>query len=463
MRILTRVVSAADVSTRVVRRDARRALEDGSTGIAVRQRERFIDLLAFARRCSPYYRGLYAGLPAVVSTPSALPVTRKADLMARFDEVVTDRRVRREDVNRFIADPSQIGVPYLDDHLVATTSGTTGTRGTFLWDQGALAVLGAMSGRMVREWLTFRDVAGLVVSGGRVAIVSAGGGHFASTAAAAWIRRSRVGAGIVRLFSVHTPLPDLAHALSDYRPAVLAAYATTAVLLATEQEAGRLGIHPALVVLAAEGIPEAELSRIAEAFGAKVGSTYVATECPFLSYQCSVGWMHVNSDWAILEPVQADYSPTPPGEQSHSVLLTNLANRVQPILRYDLRDSVVARPDRCECGSPLPALRVQGRTAEMLSFPGRLGDVAVTTLSLSALIDRHPGVELAQLVHVRPDVVRVRLRAERGAEPEAVWQAVLGDLTEFFDRHGAAVTLERADEPPEASAGGKYRLVEPLR
>jgi phenylacetate-CoA ligase len=106
---------------------------------------------------------------------------------------------------------------------------------------------------------------------------------------------------------------------------VLAPYAPTAALLATEQQAGRLRIRPALVALAAEGLPDREIGRIAAAFGAAVGSSYAATECPFLSYSCGQGWLHVNADWAILEPVDADHRPTPPGQQSHTVLVTNLA------------------------------------------------------------------------------------------------------------------------------------------
>lgn len=56
---------------------------------------------------------------------------------------------------------------------------------------------------------------------------------------------------------------------------------------------------------------------------------------------CRRGRLHVNSDWFILEPIDAAGRPTPPGERSDSVLVTNLANRVQPVIRYDLGDSVV--------------------------------------------------------------------------------------------------------------------------
>ena len=50
----------------------------------------------------------------------------------------------------------------------------------------------------------------------------------------------------------------------------------------------------------------------------------------FLSYGCGERWLHVNNDWAVLEPVDADHRPIPPGEQSQTVLVSNLANHVQP-------------------------------------------------------------------------------------------------------------------------------------
>ena len=51
----------------------------------------------------------------------------------------------------------------------------------------------------------------------------------------------------------------------------------------------------------------------------------------------------MNADWVLLEPVESDYCPTLLGEASHTVLLGNLANRVRPIIRYDLGDSIICQ------------------------------------------------------------------------------------------------------------------------
>jgi phenylacetate-CoA ligase len=237
-----------------------------------------------------------------------------------------------------------------------------------------------------------------------------------------------------------------------------------AVLLASEQEAGRLRIRPVLVVLSAEGLPAGEYDRIARAFNAKVRDSYAATECPFISYRCEHGWLHVNSDWVVLEPVDADHRPIPPGKLSHTVLISNLANRVQPILRYDLGDSILERPDPCPCGNPLPAIRVQGRSADVLTFPTERGArVTIAPLAFGTLVDRTPGIELFQIAQSTPTTLRVRLHLAAGADPDQVWRAVHAEIAQLLTEHELDhISVERAEEPPEQSPGGKYRTIIPV-
>jgi phenylacetate-coenzyme A ligase PaaK-like adenylate-forming protein len=150
--------------------------------------------------------------------------------------------------------------------------------------------------------------------------------------------------------------------------------------------------------------------------------------------------------------------------QSHTVLVSNLANRVQPILRYDLGDSVLQRPDPCPCGDPQPAIRVQGRTADVLTFATERGErVSVPPLALDALADSIPGAGLVQIVQTAPASLRVRFRPESGAEPDHVWRALHSAIGQLLTEHGLAhVMVERVEGPPEQSPGGKYRRVIPL-
>jgi len=442
--------------------DVHKASQQGPAAINQRQRKRFAEMVAYARANSPYYRELYKGLPEQVENPTLLPVTNKKKLMARFDDWVTDREVMLKKVRPFVENRDLFAKEFLGKYSVITTSGTTGTHGIFLVDKRTLSVIGPLFLSMFGAWLSPRDILRIITGGGRIAAVLAAG-----TPTATGVGISQFGPRLGMAFqalSVHTPMPELTTKLNEFQPLVLTSYRTVTKLLANEQEAGRLHIKPVLILPVAEGLPLDEYDRIAKVFNTKVGNCYAASECLFLSYSCKHKWLHVNADWVKVKPVDADYRPTPPGEQSHTVLLSNLANRAQPILRYDLGDSILQRPDPCPCGDRFPAIRVQGRAAEMLTFPTDHGErIDVPPLLFGTSIYHIPGIEQFQLIQTTPTNLRVSLRLADGADPDRVWQAVHTEITHLLAKHRLDhVTVERAEESPEQSPGGKYREVIPM-
>lgn len=443
--------------------DTRRARKQGAAAILQRQRARLAEMVAYARAHSPYYRELYRTLPERVEDPRLLPVTRKQELMAHFDDWVTDRAVTLDQARPFVENPDLFGQQLLGKYLVITTSGTTGRHGIFLIDQRSLAVTKPLFFRMLSAWLDARDIMKIIAGRGRMGLIFATGAPVASGVAITRLRQQF--SQMIQAFSVHAPVPQLVTELNTFQPVIFSSYATVIKLLAGEQEARRLHIKPVLIVLAAEGLARNEYARIAQVFHTKVGNSYAASECPFMSYSCEQGWLHVNSDWVVLEPVDANYQPVPPGVQSHTVLISNLANRVQPILRYDLGDSILERPDPCPCGNPLPAIRVQGRAADVLTFPTHSGEpITLPPLLFGTLLYQIPGIELFQIVQTTPTSLCVRLRSAAGTDSDRVWQAVQAAITRLLADHELShVTVACAAEPPEQSPGGKYREVIPLR
>ncbi|TAJ81805.1 phenylacetate--CoA ligase family protein [Reyranella sp.] len=441
--------------------DAWRTRRKGMGAIAQRQRARLADMVAHARAGSPYYGELYRHLPDRIESVEQLPVTDKKMLMERFDEWCTDRAVALEAAEALVDDPSRIGEWFLEKYTLVTTSGTTGRRGIFVIDDRTMAVVTAMMFRWIGDWLSLGDFLKIIARRGRSAMIMATGGHFASAVAAARLKK-RLGRR-VEVLSAHTPMTELVERLNRFQPAMIAPYASMAALLADEQEAGRLLIDPVLLVLSAEGLPQAEYGRIARVFDTKVGNSYAASECMFFSCMCREGWLHVNSDWVAFEPVDADYRPVAPGEQSHTILISNLANRVQPILRYDLGDSVFQRPDPCPCGNPLPAIRVQGRSADVVTFRTSGGDVRLPPLALTQPIEAVRGVTLFQLAHSEQERLELRLQITPTANADTVWREAEAGLRNVLAEHGLDhIVVERGGEPPEQGHGGKFREVIPL-
>lgn len=225
-------------------RDTRRVLKQGTAAVVERQRTRFAGMVDFARTHSPYYRDIYQGLPPHIDDVQQLPVTSKSALMARFDEWATDRDVTAQKARTFASDPGLIGEPFLGRYTLATTSGTTGSPGIFVTDDNAMRVTSALMLRMLQEWLGVGDLLKVVAAGGRLAMVADVGHHSATSVAAARLQKSPARRKRIQLLSVRTPLPELVAQLNAFDPALLAPYASTARLLASEQAAGRLQIAP---------------------------------------------------------------------------------------------------------------------------------------------------------------------------------------------------------------------------
>jgi phenylacetate-coenzyme A ligase PaaK-like adenylate-forming protein len=184
-------------------------------------------------------------------------------------------------------------------------------------------------------------------------------------------------------------------------------------LLALEQRARRLRIAPSCIWSGGEYLSDAAREAIEEAFGAVVVNEYGASECMSIGFSCPRGALHVNADWVLLEPVDRNYRPTPPGEPSHTVLLTNLANRVQPIIRYDLGDSMMASGGACACGSALPVIHAEGRRDDVLALRARDGSlVRLSPLALTTVVEDATTCHPFQLLQTAPDCIALRLASD---------------------------------------------------
>jgi len=110
-------------------------------GIASKQQARFVRLVSFARKNSLFYRQKYQHLSEQIEDIAQLPIVTKSELMANFDNWVTDKAVRIEDLEIFLSDVSRIGEEFLGRYTACYTSGSTGIRGGFIHDNNLRSVL----------------------------------------------------------------------------------------------------------------------------------------------------------------------------------------------------------------------------------------------------------------------------------------------------------------------------------
>jgi phenylacetate-coenzyme A ligase PaaK-like adenylate-forming protein len=445
--------------------DAYRTAREGPPGVTRRQQRRLQSIVAYTRAHSPYYRRLYHDVPQAVSEIGQLPAVTKAELMNHFDDWMTDPSVTRAQVEEFLAEPGNVGCDLLGRYVVCTTSGATGTPAILLHDHSALVVYNVLgyARSLPTLLLSPRPVWALLRGRGRMAAVFVTGGHFlGNTMMARRIRRMPWRGRTQRIFSALAPVAELVSDLNAFQPVVLGGYPSALETLAHEQQAGRLHINPVLINAAGETLSTATRQLIGTAFGCRVGNYYGSSEAVGLTYECAAQRLHVNSDWYILEPVDACNRPVPTGQLSDGVLVTNLANRIQPIIRYHMGDRVAMDADPCICGSPFPSIHVVGRTDDILTFPTSQGEqVQILPLAIATVAEETPGVASCQLIQRTASSLTVRLRVGTPGDEEAVWAALRNRLAAFLSAHGATtVTIEKAHEPPALHPrSGKFRQV----
>ncbi len=409
-------------------------------------------LVQYAREYSPFYRGLYAGLPARGVPLASLPVVTKPQLMAHFDTWVTDPRIRLRDVKRFLKDRTRVGERFMDRYWIWKSSGTSGVPGIFVQDAQSIAVYDALVTAQL-EVLAWRAIA----SGDRAALVVATGDHFASVCLWEHMRRGQPALD-KRSFSVLEPLPRLVAQLNDFHPTSLAAYPSALAMLADELTAGRLAIAPALIWSGGEHLAPEARRAIERAFRCPVVNGYGASECLSIAHECREGWMHLHHEWVVLEGVDRDGQPTPPGEISHTTLLTNLANWVHPVIRYDLGDRIEPATQPCGCGSPLPAFRVEGRTDETLALrPARGAAVRLAPLALSTVVEEAAGAHRFQIAQVGPARLALRFEGRPGRQVRA--RAAVALKSWLREQSLPNVELVQDPSPPHFDPSGKLRSV----
>lgn len=421
---------------------------------------RLESLVGFARAHSPFHRDRCHHLPADGWRLDELPVLTRADLMRDFEDALTTDDIGRGAVDAFCADPARVGEAFLDRYAVWTSSGTTGTPGVFIHDEHALAVYDALEALRFRGPFLPATLSLAAFAPERYAIVCATGGHFASNVTAERLRRANpLLATQLRVFSILDPIEQLVAALDEFQPTVLASYPTALAVLAEERAAGRLAIRPHEVWAGGENFTHRQRALATQAFGCRVRQGYGASEFLPIAWECGHGSLHVNADWVILEPVDAQFAPVPAGVASHTVLVTNLANRVQPLIRYDLGDSVTLHDIGCACGSALPIVTVHGRCDDTLTFHGD-GDrvVHLLPLAISTVLEDDAGLFDFQLVQQDTGHLLLRVGREEATRAARALEVLRAWLRAQHLRR-VTVTLDHDPPRPDVPSGKLRRVV----
>ena len=410
-------------------------------------------LRRFALARSPFYRRLHRGLE---SKPlSDLPVVGKDELMQSFDEVVTTPRIRLDRVRDFAAGMSVTDLFEGRYHVVAT-SGTTGSRGFFVFTKDEWRTLAMASVARGLGW----SGSNLRASPRGVVMASTVPWHMTARGSAE-LRRLGLDAGRMSL-DAGDPVDVLVESLNRYQPTSMMVYPSVMQILAAQQLAGRLKIAPASIHCTSEVLTADARDAIEQAFGVVPGNLYAASECGCLAASCAENdGLHACEDLLIVESVDDRNRPLLAGEMGAKTLVTVLSNHTLPLIRYELSDRIALDPAPCPCGRPYARIRdVGGRQGDVLRLPGRDGaEIAIAPAQITHCLRGSP-VKQWQL-RVAPEGLSIACVCGAGEFDES---DVVRRLAAFLAGGGAAplpIQASRIDRL-ERGATGKAKLVTTL-
>ena len=403
-------------------------LEWSREQVLAHQRSRLRSLLRHVMATSPFHVRRLAGIDPDAVDPtdlSAIPVMTKAQMMDELDDVFTDRRLTRAEVESALAATDGEPIVIRDRYMAYTTRGSSGVRGVFVLDEPALvSFIGSITRGLVAR---IQAMGGAPPGGLPMAMIAAGCAVHPTGSA------QPLSAGAALPFHFQTvpvtdPLADVVSALNEMRPAALFGYPTMLARLAEEHRAGRLRIQPAFVVSTSETLTPVLRAAIG-GFGVPVVNTFACAEGLVGGSMPDDDVVRLAEDTCIVE-IEED-----------RVLVTNLENRLQPLIRYELNDQFteVSR-DGLLCA------RVHGRCDDLLRY---------------GHVDVHPVVVRAELVRT-PEVLDYQVRQTAGGIEVDVIPA--GALDEEDLRARLEEALEDAGLPqPEVTVRAVAALTRDAR
>lgn len=327
------------------------------------------ELRRFAYKHSDFYRQFHKGLE---SAPlSQLPVLTKRMLMNNWDDVVTDKLLKLDEVKPFIETLREPEL-FKRRYYINSTSGSSGLKGIFAYNKEEWRHVLASYSR-VYDW------AGINIGLFRhykVAVVSSLSPWHQSAVVGYTAKSSMM--QTLRLDSTH-PIAQIVSQLNAFKPEVIIAYANMANVLAQQQLSGNLRLTPEVVICASEVLTNQSRKRIANAWGIQAFNTYGATETAGIASETKEhSGLKVFDDLVIVENVDDNYQPVKAGNFGSKLLVTVLFSRTIPLIRYELDDSVCLANSENYSLLPFSTIaEIQGRHEEIITMKGDKGVMTI--------------------------------------------------------------------------------------
>lgn len=390
------------------------------------QQKRLRELVAYAKDNSPYFARLYADVPEDF-TLTDLPVTQKKTLMENYDDWVTDRNIHMQDVLDYVGrDALEDQSLFFGQYTALCTSGSTGTPLPMVRDDHRNKIHGQL---VAQRLIGNANMEYLDISKHRRASII----HLANGASSygAFLRMKAAHpdcADNLLGVSALDSIDNIVRKLNDFQPESMAGYPSAVVQLAIEQLKGNLHLNLKHLATSAELLSEKNYLLLKEAFKCTVANNYCMTEGGEIAMTHDCPHLHINEDWIIVEPVDKNMQPLGESEEwSEGILVTDLSNYVQPIIRYYVGDVIRIKREPLDCCS-LPRMEIRGRSYDTFTICGK----SFTTIGIDSKAELWKGLIKYQFVQHDDKTLEVRGICSAQSDPAQVMEGLCQLMRTYF-------------------------------
>ena len=416
---------------------------------------------------SPWHRERLANidLDAVSADDmSTLPTMNKQDLGDNWDSIVTDPRITLARANEHLRCLATDGFSFaLGKYVVSATGGSTGHRSVIATDVSGFAASGAALSARLRANQASGATSGegkSIPVRGQLAAQSA----IHLTGAIAAIMGGAT-SNFVRV-PPSMPIAQGVAKLNQAQPDTLSGYGSLLHLMALEALAGRLHIAPKLANNGGEPLLPETREVFKQAFGIDLANAYGASEAAIAASYGGSELLHLADDSAVIELVDVENNPVSPGTRSAKMLVTTFANRLQPLIRYEITDEVTEAVFAAD-GSGVANERPGPWAGRWIHSPlGRsddwftYGNTVVHPHVFRSHLAAAPGISEYQ-VHQTRRGARLDVVAGGTVDTAAISAAIVGELT-ALGIEGARVEVQTVMSIERHPNSGKLRRFIPL-
>lgn len=419
------------------------------------QQQRLEQLVEHAVRHSPFYRDHYRHTK--IAKPldlSALPIVTKQMVMENFDQVITNRALRLSNLLTHLSN-LQTDEYYANRYRCVLSSGTTGLQGLFVFNR--------------REWATIiaamRRASAIMserrrIPDGPVATIGSATPAHLSHRIALCLAADKSGTPILTTAS---GIATLANTLNDLQPRVLRTYPSVIDLLAIEQSDGRLHINPRLVSTFGEVLTTSTVQGVRDVWGVTPFNSFAMTEGLFGAECRFHKGLHFFDDLGILEITDEHGRIVDSGQPGRKLLVTNLYNYTQPLIRYEVSDMATVARHPCPCGNPFTLIsQIDGRNEDVLTMVDERGElVALHPGLLRGAISAVTGVKQFQVTW-QPTILNIKVVLRPSAIAETVTHEIRRSLRIHLETNrifSALVDVDIVDKLDSRNKLGKSQVV----